>query len=313
MLSRRNVRTKVMQVLYAMNSAKPEQMLERSAMRSYNRMVETSYRLYVYNLLAFVRIAEHAREDEQRRHSKLRPSQADLNFSAIFANNKYLSSISKNYEFNVKVTKSELEDCLDADFIRKLYTEFAEKEEYQTFIDLAAPEKQDFVTVYLSLYKFLINHETFISMLEDQFPLWSVDKSLIVGAMKKTIKAFPVEEDFLENYLPQHETVRDFGEELLKKVLGANAKLLEIITPSLKNWDADRVAVLDMIILKMALTEFLYFPSIPTKVTLNEFVDMSKSYSTDKSKDFINGILDRLLKNLTKDGMINKEGRGLQG
>jgi len=150
-------------------------------------------------------------------------------------------------------------------------------------------------------------------MLEDQFPLWSVDKSLIVGAMKKTIKAFPVEEDFLENYLPQHETVRDFGEELLKNVLGANAKLLEIITPSLKNWDADRVAVLDMIILKMALTEFLYFPSIPTKVTLNEFVDMSKSYSTDKSKDFINGILDRLLKNLTKDGMINKEGRGLQG
>jgi len=83
---------------------------------------------------------------------------------------------------------------------------------------------------------------------------------------------------------------------------------LAIIEPALKNWDADRVAIIDMILLKMALSELLSFPSIPTKVTLNEFVDISKLYSTDKSKDFINGILDRLMKQLEKDGKIKKEG-----
>ena len=81
--------------------------------------------------------------------------------------------------------------------------------------------------------------------------------------------------------------------------------------PTLKNWDVDRVAIIDMILLKMALSELMIFPTIPTKVTLNEFVEISKMYSTEKSKDFINGILDRLMKKLNKEGKIKKEGRGL--
>jgi len=88
--------------------------------------------------------------------------------------------------------------------------------------------------------------------------------------------------------------------------------LLGIIEPTLKNWDADRVAIIDMVLLKMALSELTSFPTIPTKVTLNEFVEISKLYSTDKSKDFINGILDRLMKKLNKEGKIQKEGRGLK-
>jgi N utilization substance protein B len=148
-------------------------------------------------------------------------------------------------------------------------------------------------------------------MLEDLFPLWQDDKSLVVGAMKKTIKALPLDADFLEAFRPATETVTEFGEQLLDKVIQADAELLGLIEPSLQNWDADRVAVLDMIMLKMALSEFLYFSSIPTKVTLNEFVDISKLYSTDKSKEFVNGILDRLLRQLTDDKMINKSGRGL--
>ena len=100
-------------------------------------------------------------------------------------------------------------------------------------------------------------------------------------------------------------------EKLLLKVGSSESQLLETIEPVLKNWDAERVAVIDMILIKMAICEFIYFPTIPTKVTLNEFVEISKLYSTDKSKDFINGILDRLLKQLLDDGKIKKEGRGL--
>ena len=110
---------------------------------------------------------------------------------------------------------------------------------------------------------------------------------------------------------PNYETIKEFGESLLLDVINNNENLLATIEPALNNWDADRVAVIDMIILKMALSELLNFPTIPTKVTLNEFVEIAKLYSTDKSKDFINGILDRLFKKLDKEGKIKKEGRGL--
>ena len=121
----------------------------------------------------------------------------------------------------------------------------------------------------------------------------------------------PVSEDFYEAYKPTDDTVKEFGEVLLEKVHEDGDELFNIIEPTLKNWDAERVAVIDMILLKMAVCELVNFPTIPTKVTLNEFVEISKMYSTDKSKDFINGILDRLLKKLEKEGKVVKEGRGL--
>ena len=145
-------------------------------------------------------------------------------------------------------------------------------------------------------------------------PHWFVDESLVVGAIKRTLKMLPnVKEKFFEEFLPENEPVYDFGLELLQTVVREDEQLLEIIQPSLQNWDITRVAILDLILLKMAVSELLRFPTIPTKVTLNEYVDISKQYSTEKSKDFINGILDRLMKKLGKEGKIKKEGRGLIG
>ncbi len=148
-------------------------------------------------------------------------------------------------------------------------------------------------------------------MTEDRYNNWQDDESLVVGAMKKTLKAMPLQGDFYKEFEPSDETVREFGEQLLRKTCQEDQALLLIIDPMLKNWDSERVAILDMIMLKMALCELLHFPTIPTKVTLNEFVEISKIYSTDKSKDFINGILDRLMKKLQKEEKIVKEGRGL--
>jgi len=124
-------------------------------------------------------------------------------------------------------------------------------------------------------------------------------------------KALPLKEATYRQFKPNHETTQEFGHKLLKLVLDQDKALLGIIEPNLKNWDADRVAIIDMILLKMAIGELMNFPSIPTKVTLNEYVEIAKLYSTDKSKDFINGILDRLMKKLESDGQINKSGRGL--
>ena len=312
MLSRRNIRVKVMQVLYALSRKATEDATARAASQYYQQLVNDSFKLYLFNLLAFVRVAEYARQDKIRRDGKLRPSEADRAFSAKLADNPLLQSLMKNYDLTNAHSKYKLGQMLDADLIRNLYIDFSKEEAYQKYIYEQGDSTEEHIAIYLELYRFLINSETFMSMAEDHFPLWMDDKSLVVGAMKKTLKALPVAGDFLDAYLPPDETVKEFGESLLHKVQDADEELLGIIEPSLKNWDAERVAVLDMIILKMALAEFLYFSSIPTKVTLNEFVEISKLYSTDKSKDFVNGILDRLLKKLHEDGLIQKKGRGLQ-
>ena len=312
MLSRRNIRVKVMQVLYALSRKTSEDASIKAANQYYGKLVNDSFILYLFNLLVLIRVAEYARQDKIRRDGKLRPTEADLQFSSKFADNALLQSLIKNFDLTNAHSKYRLGQMLDADLIRKLYVDFSKEEAYQKYIYEQGNEDAEHIAIFLELYRFLINNETFVSMAEDHFPLWMDDKSLVVGAMKKTIKALPAEDDFLDAYRPQDETIKEFGEALLQKVQDADEELLSVIEPSLKNWDAERVAVLDMIILKMAIAEFLYFSSIPTKVTLNEFVEISKLYSTDKSKDFINGILDRLLKKLSDDGLIQKKGRGLQ-
>ena len=163
----------------------------------------------------------------------------------------------------------------------------------------------------LSLFKYCYDSEVFCDLLEDNYSAWIDDRSLVIGAIKKLIRELPTAENVFQKYAPPVETTDEFGLELLKYVHKNDEELAGIIHPTLKNWDAERVAVLDMILLKLAITELILFSSIPKKVTLNEYVDISKMYSTDKSKDFINGILDRLMKELTKSGKIVKSGRGL--
>ena len=205
-----------------------------------------------------------------------------------------------------------MEKIPDQDIVRSLYLDFAKTPEYLNYF-----KEEDTIeshqNLLLALYKHLVKNESFCDELEEKFWNWIDDKSLVIGTIKKSLKALPATEDFFSSYRPTEETTKEFGETLITHVCKNDHELLELIEPTLKNWDVDRVAVMDMILLKMALTELLVFPTIPTKVTLNEFVEISKLYSTEKSKDFINGILDRLMKKLEKEGKINKQGRGLKG
>jgi N utilization substance protein B len=164
----------------------------------------------------------------------------------------------------------------------------------------------------LDIYRELRKHELFEEIVDDQYPFWQEDKSLVIGALKKIFKQLPdTNEKFFEEYIPDKDTVVDFGQRLISVTMEQAEELEKLIEPTLKNWDMERLAVLDVILIKMALVEFLFFPTIPTKVTLDEYVDISKEYSTPKSKDFVNGILDRLMKALSEEGKIRKEGRGL--
>ncbi|MEN0003336.1 MAG: transcription antitermination factor NusB [Bacteroidota bacterium] len=281
------------------------------ALDAYRKGVLLSYELFLFNLLLFIKVAGYAKEDAKQKSSKLLPTEEDKKFTDKLSSNQIVETIRKSHGFQTLVKHYALEDKVDEDGVRRVYQEFAKEDSYKAYVGQETSMLDDHKAVLLALYKFCINSETFNDLLEDNFALWVDDKSLVVGATKKTIKALPDGDDFYEKHRPGDETTKEFGEVLLSEVCQNDSKLLALIEPTLKNWDVERVAVIDMILLKMALCELLQFPTIPTKVTLNEFVDISKQYSTDKSKDFINGILDRLMKKLHKEGQINKKGRGL--
>lgn len=310
MLSRRNVRIKVMQMLYSMS--RDHRFTYDMAMKLYRKKVDVSFQLYLLNLLYLIRFAEYALTDAEKRKAKLLPSEEDKAFFPKLYDNPLIQSLVKHNAIQQYLGSYKLQDDIDEDLVRTVYTAFAKKPIYQSYLAHSENSFAEQRDVLLALYKEASSNELFAEAMEDFSMQWMDDKSLVVGAMKKTIKALPATEDFYLAFKPGEETVKEFGEHLFQLLHDKDEELLGIIEPSLKNWDADRVAIIDMILLKMAICELLHFPTIPAKVTLNEFVEISKLYSTDKSKDFINGILDRLMKKLQADGRIQKKGRGLQ-
>lgn len=310
MLSRRSVRIKVMQLLYMLN--RDEALSPKDVIKMYKDGTWKAFELYVFQLYILLKVAQYAEKDAEKRASKHLPSDEDKLFDPRLSNNDCTKSLANHVDFLKLVKKYKANIGIDEDHIRTLYNGFIATPEYKDYLALEEPDVKDHSKALLSLYRFLASSELFSDMSEDRYNNWADDDSLVSGAMKKTVKAMPLEGKFYQEHEPSDATVLEFGEELLRKTASEDAALFADIEPTLKNWDADRVAIIDMIMLKMALCELLHFPTIPTKVTLNEFVEISKTYSTDKSKEFINGILDRLMKDLLEKGRIVKEGRGLQ-
>jgi transcription antitermination protein NusB len=309
MHSRRSVRIKVMQLLYTIN--RDEQVTAADLIKTYNDGIQETYSTYIFHLNLLLRVAQQSEKDAAYRSAKVLPSESDKRFKPVLYSNELMQSLANHIGFRNLVEKYGANNNLDDDLLRKIYQSFLDTEECKTYLSNPAPEKEDHTKVIYDLYRFVNANDIAQDITEDHFSHWADDETLIVGAMKKTLKMMPLTTEFYKEYESSDETVRHFGEELLKMTCREDAALFAEIEPLLQNWDADRVAILDMIMLKMALCELLHFPTIPTKVTLNEFVEISKMYSTDKSKEFINGILDRLLKKLSEEGKISKEGRGL--
>jgi transcription antitermination protein NusB len=309
MLSRRSVRVKVMQLLYMLN--RDEQLTASNLVDGYKEGIWKAYQLYLFQLYLLLKVTQQAEKDASIRAAKLLPSDEDRDFRPILYTNECTQSLAKHKEFLQLVHKYKLGEGIDDDLIRNIYIAFLDVPEYTAYLALPAYQAEDHTKIMVALYRFLASNDIFTEMCEDRYTNWDDDESLVVGAMKKTVKAFPLKDNFYQEFEPSDMTVREFGEELLRKTCREDSALLAEIEPALQNWDVERVAALDMIMLKMALCELLHFPTIPTKVTLNEFVEISKVYSTDKSKEFINGILDRLMKKLLEENKIVKEGRGL--
>jgi N utilization substance protein B len=298
-----------MQLLYSLD--RDPGVSHQEVLKRYDRAVDLAYESLMFNLFLMMEITHHAVVDRDTRLAKLRPEKDDLIWNAKLFENSLVQSLFLNKPLRKYFSDRSFSTRLDQDLLQKMYNTFARTEEYKKYIfnETDDTAHREFL---LDIYRELRKNEIYEEIVDDNYPFWQEDKSLVIGAFKKIIKQLPDErEKFYEDYLPDDDTVIAFGRRLIGVTMEQADELEKMIEPTLKNWDMERLAVLDVIIIKMALVEFLFFPTIPTKVTLDEYVDVSKEYSTPKSKDFVNGILDKLMKTLSEEGKIKKEGRGL--
>ncbi len=309
MLSRRSVRIKIIQLLYSMD--RDSELTFKEVQLKYKSSIDDSYNLFLFAVYNLERIISMCNADEKHRKSKHLPGDYDKAFTNKLYNNPIINNVSENEGLQKKFKTLGFTEIQNDDFYKKIYDAFSKTEAYKEYILTPEEESTQHLDILLEFFRFCRKSEYFEETLDDKYPCWIDDKSLIIGVIKKYLKVLESNPEEYLAYYPDTETTDEFGVTLLNTVHKHDASLMTKIEAVLKNWDSERLAIIDTIILKLSLCEMLHFPTIPAKVTINEYVEISKSYSTDKSKEFINGVLDKLMKDLSDEGEIKKTGRGL--
>ncbi len=290
-----------MQTLYSLEAQDNQK--TGDAQKILQKHFEQSSQLLVYLIYFLTELARYAETDSIRRSSKHLPTELDKNVNTKLAGNQLLWKMLEQESY-LKMLKKDKPELIDhADMVRKLYIELRETEVYKNYISENSRDKKPEKEILEYIFNdFLLPNESFESHLEDIFPNWSDDgemmQKLVSGYLNKTT-AF----NFEEIVSPDK---ANFARELLDAVLEKKEVTMELIRPKLKNWDADRIATLDMIFMQMGVCEFLFFETIPPKVTINEYIDLAKDYSTPLSGQFVNGILDNIHKDLVVENKMHK-------
>lgn len=302
MISRRNIRIKVMQSLYSIESQ--ENLISSAdALKLLEKHFEQSRELVVYLAYQLTEVARYAEVDARNRASKYIPSEKDLQVNTKIAGNELLWKILELPSFVQAVKEEKPELTVDKELTRKIYQSLAASEKYQEYINAGAREKKLEREIMESIVnEHLLPNEAHTAWLEEKFPNWD-DDAEVAHTLLMTLLSRPSGFNFGEVIGKEKE---HFARELLRTSIEKKEIALEYIRPKLKNWEADRIAVLDMILMRMGVCEFLYFETIPPKVTINEYIDLAKEYSTQQSGQFINGILDSIHKDLVRDDKMHK-------
>lgn len=310
MLGRRNLRVKVMQVLYAweIDRDTPEEKLETLLKNQIDRSVS----LYITDLLYLAEICRYSMVDKAKRMAKFVKTEEDEKASTTIAANRIVTYLETDGQFNSYVKKDGIRHHVKEEIVKSLFNDLAAKERYKEYAALTTPDiDQDKDIVNFILKKVMPVNESLETHLEELFINYDDDNDLLLHILTKYVEAFDETKGNFFQSLDLWEEEKKFAHQLLQKTLEYDKELTEYIKPNLKNWEMERVAVLDLVLMKMALCEIKYFPTIPVKVSINEYIDISKMYSTPKSKDFVNGVLDKAKGQMMDKGEIKKFGRGL--
>lgn len=302
MISRRNIRVKVMQTLYTVSTlddngkkGEPQQLLQKH--------FDQSKDLFQYFLYFITQVASYAETDSHQRGGKHLPTYDDLHVNTKIAGNELLWKLKEEPSIKGEWERTKPQYRIDKELVKKIYVQLKDSEEYKKYIAVPSRDKGSEKSILEFIFEeLLLPNETFISHLEEQYSNWEDDGEMVVQLIKGSLHK-PGSAD-LTQFISGDK--HQFARNLLATVLEKNEHLQEYIFPKLKNWDSERIAALDMILMKMGVAELLYFETIPPKVTINEYIELAKEYSTAQSGQFVNGILDNIHKDLMQEGKLHK-------
>lgn len=303
-----------MQTLYAYSLSEDKQVknFEKALFKNVDEVNE----MYIWTLNLLDEVAEYVVLDAESRAAKYLPTEKDKILTTKLNSNTFIESLRQNRAYLEFVKKYNVSWGFDPEIVRSIFAQLKDSEAYLEYLqveDRSIAAEKDIIKYIFK--KIILKSVEIEQVFEEKFINWTVDKEVLQAMVAKTFKNFSSEvpsQNKLADLTPNWSEDEDFVADLLKTTIRYSEEYQQLIAEKTKNWEADRIALMDTILMRMAISELINFPSIPVKVTINEYIELSKTFSTLKSNTFINGILDKILADLTKQGRINKSGRGLK-
>ncbi|MDR0264793.1 MAG: transcription antitermination factor NusB [Sphingobacterium sp.] len=314
MLNRRHLRVKVVQTLYAysLSEDKDIKTFEKALLKN----VDEVYEMYMWTLNLLDEVSDYVLIDAEGRANKFLPTEKDLSLTTKLSTNTFIESLRQNPQYGEGVKKYKISWSFDPEIVRTVFLQLKDSEAYLEYLqqeDRSIGTEKDIIKHIFK--KIILKSPVIEQVFEEKFINWPVDKEVLQALIAKTFKNFSSEDPRKNKLAEITQNWNDDSEyiiALLGKTIRNTNEYQKLISEKTKNWESDRIALMDTLLMRMAICELVNFPSIPVKVTINEYIEISKVFSTLKSNTFINGILDKILNDLNQQGRIQKAGRGLR-
>jgi transcription antitermination protein NusB len=314
MISRRLLRIKALMALYAFNRREDDNLAQAEKELLFS--IEKTYDLYHYLLLLVLEIADIASEKIDQALQKRMPTPEDLNPKRRFIDNQVIEQLRNNKTFNEYIASRKLSWINNQHIPRLMYNKMIAWDKYEDYmlsdVHGYATDKKFIVNLITKLFA---ESEDLESNFEEQSIYWNDDTEYVTVMIEKTLKKFKSDNGENAGMMPLYKNKEDedFVKTLFRKAILHSEQCSELIDKNTTNWEVERIALMDILVMQLAITEIIEFPEIPVKVTLNEYIEIAKYYCTPKSSTFVNGILDNIVKEIREKGLFNKSGKGLIG
>jgi len=307
MINRVLLRIKIVQILYSYykSDSKSLPVAEKELFHS----IEKTYDLYYHLLQLSIEITRFAADRIETKRNKLRPTEEDLHPNTRFIDNSFVDQLSKNIQFNEYLQANKLSWVNDSEIIKLLFDQIVASDFYAEYMNAPSADYAADKDIWRKIFKkIILQSEDLDDSIQDQNIYWTDDIEMVVSFIIKTIKRFDIANGDEQPLLPMFKDEEDaeFARILLRSVLTKGETYRTMIDANTQNWELDRIAFMDIVIMEVALAELMGFPSIPVNVTLNEYIEIAKTYSTEKSGTFINGVLDNIVGQLKKENKLIK-------
>lgn len=308
MINRTLIRIKTIQVLYAyyQNSGKNIDTAEKELLFSLSK----SYELYNYMLWLIVSVSRYAITDIEHKEHMNQVGHLEQEISHRFIDNQFVAQLENNNALKEYVETNNISWNDEIVYVKRLYNDITQSEYYKKYMEKESVTYSDDRELWRAIYKNIIaKDERIDDILEEKSLYWNDDRFIIDTFVLKTIKKFEEKAGANQELIPEYKDTEDrnFATRLYRSTIINAEEYRALISKYLRNWDLSRLAYMDIVIMQTAIAEFVTFPNIPTCVTINEYVEISKWYSTPKSSSYINGILDTVSRKLKEDKKIIKE------